>query len=279
VLENAKPVVTQGATPLTRDEFVKYLNSTEGKQYDFDAYAAFQCFDYANVGWVKLFGHGLKGEGAADIPFNTINLDYFKKEAKVYKNTPKFLAQPGDLVVSNRSYGSGYGHVAWVVEATLNYIVVLEQNWEGGGWTSGPINNGTGWETVTRRRHNYDTEMWFIRPNFSTTTKTPLLAKKENKKVSQITWKWKGRFTANSTIKVRRSPGMTGSVVDRDSWLLKNQWIDILSITKKDKYWWAEFRYPTNPKAGIFYCAICRITDKQERIKHEKDMFGTVKWK
>ena len=42
---------------------MKWLKSTVGKQYDYDLYAAFQCFDYANVGWDKLFGHGLKGNG------------------------------------------------------------------------------------------------------------------------------------------------------------------------------------------------------------------------
>lgn len=28
-----------------------------------------------------------------------------------------------------------------------------------------------------------------------------------------------------------------------------------------------------------FYCAIARITDKQERIKYEKELFGTIKYK
>lgn len=147
---------------LTHKEFIKFLKSTEGKQYDEDGYAAFQCFDYANTGWLKLYGHKLKGEGAADIP----NENNFKGEATVYNNTPEFLAKPGDLVVFNRNYGGGYGHVAWVIEATLNYIIVLEQNWLGGGWTSGDIWNGTGWETVTKRKHNYDFPMWFIRPKF-----------------------------------------------------------------------------------------------------------------
>ncbi|MGW7935204.1 hypothetical protein [Staphylococcus xylosus] len=28
-----------------------------------------------------------------------------------------------------------------------------------------------------------------------------------------------------------------------------------------------------------FYCAIARITDKQERIKYEKELFGKIKLK
>lgn len=147
---------------LTKKEFIKWLNASIGKQYDTDNYAGYQCFDYANAGWLKLFGHSLKGEGAADIP----NVNNFKGEATVYNNTPEFLAKPGDLVVFNRNYGGGYGHVAWVIEATLNYIVVYEQNWLGGGW----VNGAPGWETVTKRKHNYDFPMWFIRPDFKSET-------------------------------------------------------------------------------------------------------------
>ena len=39
------------------------------------------------------------------------------------------------MVVFGSNYGAGYGHVAWVIEATLDYIIVYEQNWLGGGWT------------------------------------------------------------------------------------------------------------------------------------------------
>ncbi|NGR68264.1 autolysin, partial [Staphylococcus aureus] len=61
-------------------------------------------------------------------------------------------------------------HVAWVIEATLDYIIVYEQNWLGGGWTDGVQQPGSGWEKVTRRQHAYDFPMWFIRPNFKSET-------------------------------------------------------------------------------------------------------------
>lgn len=95
----------------------------------------------------------------------------------------------------------------------------------------------------------------------------------------KITWNWKGRFTANTTIKVRRKPGLSGAVVDKGSWIYKNQWVDFVSVTKKDNYWWVKFKYPTNPKAGYFYMAICKITDKKERLKKEKELFGKIKYK
>ncbi|MDW4147785.1 N-acetylmuramoyl-L-alanine amidase [Staphylococcus saprophyticus] len=95
----------------------------------------------------------------------------------------------------------------------------------------------------------------------------------------KVTWNWKGRFTANTTIKVRRKPGLSGAVVDKGSWIYKNQWVDFVSVTKKDGYWWIKFKYPTNPKAGYFYMAICKITDKKERLKKEKKLFGKIKYK
>ncbi|WP_204256354.1 SH3 domain-containing protein [Mammaliicoccus sciuri] len=163
---------------LTKNEFVKFLNGTIGKQYDYDGWYGFQCFDYANIGWQQLFGHGLKGNGAVDIPTHNI----FDNEATVYENTKSFKAEPGDMVVFNSNYGQGYGHVAWVISATLNDITVLEQNWEGGGWTDGVERGGKGWETVTKRKHAYDFPMWFIRPKFKAENKETTPKKETTKK-------------------------------------------------------------------------------------------------
>lgn len=129
---------------LTKKEFIEWLKTSEGKQFNIDLWYAFQCFDYANAGWKTLFGLLLKGVGAKDIPF----ANNFDGLATVYQNTPDFLAQPGDMVVFGSNYGAGYGHVAWVIEATLDYIIVYEQNWLGGGWTDGIEQPGWGWEKL-----------------------------------------------------------------------------------------------------------------------------------
>ena len=97
-----------------------------------------------------------------------------------------------------------------------------------------------------------------------------------NKK--KITWKWAGRFTANTLIKVRKNPGLKGKQVPKSDWIQAGQWVDFISVTKKDGYWWIRFKYPTNPNAGYFYCAVCKITDKEEKIKKEK-YWGTIDWK
>jgi N-acetylmuramoyl-L-alanine amidase len=147
---------------LTKKEAIAYIKSLEGKGWDFDGAYGYQCFDLANVYWAKLFGHGLKGAGAADIP----NVNNFKGEATVYNNTASFKAQEGDLVVFNRNYGGGYGHVAIVLNGNYdgNYMKIqtLDQNWYGGGLAKT--------EVAQRIVHNYDFPMWFIRPNFKSET-------------------------------------------------------------------------------------------------------------
>lgn len=158
------------AAKLTQKEAVKYALSMVGKGYDYDNAYGWQCFDTANYYWHQLFGHGLKGAGAADIPIH----NNFKGEATVHENTKSFLAKPGDLVVFNRNYGGGYGHVSIVVGATLNQLDVVEQNWLGGGL------NKT--EVTARRKHNYDFPMWFIRPNFKVEPKKTTPKKETSKK-------------------------------------------------------------------------------------------------
>lgn len=158
------------AAKLTQKEAVKYALSMVGKGYDYDNAYGWQCFDTANYYWHQLFGHGLKGNGAADIPTH----NNFKGEATVHENTKSFLAKPGDLVVFNRNYGGGYGHVSIVVGATLNQLDVVEQNWLGGGL------NKT--EVTARRKHNYDFPMWFIRPNFKAEPKKTTPKKETAKK-------------------------------------------------------------------------------------------------
>lgn len=164
---------------LTEKEAIKYLYSLEGKGWDYDGAYGWQCFDLANMYWHKLFGHGLKGAGAADIP----NVNNFKGEATVYNNTPSFKAKEGDVVVFNRNYGGGYGHVAIVTNGNYdgNYMRFqsLDLNWYGGGLTKT--------EVAQRIIHNYDFPMWFIRPLFKSENNT----KKSNQSATTSTAKKK----------------------------------------------------------------------------------------
>lgn len=264
---------------MTQSQFLTWLKNSIGKKYDFDGWYGNQCYDYANAGFNALFpGYHLSGINACDIASD--NSALLASRAKVYPNTPTFLAKPGDMVLFPSTFGNGSGHVAWVLSATLNAITVIEQNWLGGGWTYGAEQGGSGWETATQRVHSYDPNMVFIRPNFASNKVSATIRKAKAKVTKPKTkWNWKGRFTTNAKIKVRRSPGLKGSVVDEGSWLLENQYVDFVSIEKKDGYWWGKFKYPTNPSAGYFYCAIAKITDKKERLKKEKKLFGKIKYK
>ena len=110
----------------------------------------------------------------------------------------------------------------------------------------------------------------------------PILGASAGKK--QITWKWSGRFYPNAGktgIKVRRKPGLNGAVVDKGSWLFtKDDYVDFVSITKKDGYWWIKFKYQASGanKKDYFYGAVCKIKDKKEKIKNEK-YWGSIEWK
>lgn len=142
---------------LTKSQAVQFVKLLEGNIYDFDKYAGAQCFDLANVYWHAMYQHKLDGIAAKDIP----TANDFTGEAVIYNNTPEFLAMPGDLCIWSKrfgidKYGKGWGHVAIVLEADLNTITVLEQNWLGGGWTMT--------EPATIRNHKYEYDMKFIRP-------------------------------------------------------------------------------------------------------------------
>ncbi|MGP0637787.1 SH3 domain-containing protein [Staphylococcus xylosus] len=287
---------------LTQKEFLAFLKSTEGKQYDEDGYAAFQCFDYANTGWLKLYGYKLKGEGAADIP----NKNDFNGKATVYQNTETFLAKPGDLVVFNRTFGGGYGHVAWVIEATLDYIIVLEQNWLGGGWTSGDIWNGTGWETVTKRKHSYSFPMWFIRPHFksesaktistqsatkSTTTKKAPAKKKASITVStqRINYTMNKRGYKPKAIVIHNDAGSStgkqyeNALVNADYNRLANGIAHayatdgyVWEAISEDRVAWHTANNNGNTNAyGIEVCQSMSASDK-EFLKHEQTVFQFV---
>lgn len=97
--------------------------------------------------------------------------------------------------------------------------------------------------------------------------------------VKRTSWNLKGIFYPDRAIKVRRQPGLTGEEVEKVSWLYsKNDWVPFDQVIKKDRYWWIRFKYqaPGSSKS-YFYCAVCPITDKAEKIKNEK-YWGSIRW-
>ena len=85
----------------------------------------------------------------------------------VYTNTPEFRPAYGDVVVWSYGTFATYGHIAIVVNpypyGDLQYITVLEQNWNGNGIYKT--------EFATIRTHDYTGVSHFIRPKFKDETK------------------------------------------------------------------------------------------------------------
>ena len=76
---------------VTHTEAMDYAESLEGKGWDYDNEYGWQCFDLVNMQWDYLFGHGLEGDYAKDIPTE----NNFDGEATVHKSTEGFKAQKG----------------------------------------------------------------------------------------------------------------------------------------------------------------------------------------
>lgn len=146
----------------TKSQAKAWINSKVGTGIDFDGLYGYQCMDeavsylyYVTDGKIKMWGN------AIDAPSNN-----FQGLCTVYQNTPSFRPEYGDVVVW--SYGSfaTYGHIAIVVNpdpyGDLQYITVLEQNWNGNGIYKT--------EFATIRTHDYSGVSHFIRPHFEETT-------------------------------------------------------------------------------------------------------------
>ncbi|MDU0266320.1 hypothetical protein RTF36_03810, partial [Mammaliicoccus sciuri] len=96
----------------------------------------------------------------------------------------------------------------------------------------------------------------------------------------KTTWKWSGKATAKkgvSPIAAKKKPGLNELALPSSNNILAGQYINFFSVTKKDDYWWAEFEYPTNPKAGRFYCALGPITHKDEKLEKETKLWFDLK--
>ncbi|KTT83360.1 hypothetical protein RSA37_02210 [Mammaliicoccus sciuri] len=80
-----------------------------------------------------------------------------------------------------------------------------------------------------------------------------------------------------SPIAAKKKPGLNEPALAPANYILAGQYINFFSVTKKDGFWWAELEYPTNPKAGRFYCALGPITHKDEKLKEETKLWFGLK--
>lgn len=130
-------------------KFQKFINYATSKgKLDSDGVFGYQCMDLYNIYCREVLGTQKGETGCASakmIPFTENNTRFFE----VYKNTPDFLPQTGDVFVIT---SGRYGHVGIVTSATLSRYNTLEQN-----------NRGNQKVTQEVRRYSMG-DLYFLRP-------------------------------------------------------------------------------------------------------------------
>ncbi|MDW3925735.1 N-acetylmuramoyl-L-alanine amidase [Staphylococcus saprophyticus] len=192
----------------TKEQAIAYMNKLKGCWWDFDGAFGAQCFDLANMYWNYLTGGRLAGYYAKDIPFK----NNFSGLATVYKNTPSFLPQKGDICVLHSGYGGGAGHVFIVWSANLNSLVGLDQNWYGGAQNNPP-------EVAQLITHTYDNPMYFIRPHYK--AKTSVVSKAKDKVSKPSTSKAKGKKILIASGHGYNDPGAVGNGTNERDFIRK----------------------------------------------------------
>ena len=191
----------------TKAQAIAYMKTLKGKGLDFDGAFGWQCFDLSNMQWNYLTGGKLYGYYAKDIPFE----NNFNGLATVYKNTPSFLPEEGDIFVMDEKYGEGAGHTGMVWSANLNTFVGLEQNWYGGGRYKTEVA-----QLVT---HTYDMNMYFIRPHYK--AKASVVSKVKDKVSKPSTSKAKGKKILIASGHGYNDPGAVGNGTNERDFIRK----------------------------------------------------------
>lgn len=118
---------------MTRQDAVNWLLSKEPQGLDFDGIFGNQCVDYFNYYYQFVTGRnpysdGYGVDGAKDL-WN-VGTDLFTKVAND-PNDANQVPNPGDVLIYNRTWGGGWGHVEMVISADTRNIVVSAQNTKG----------------------------------------------------------------------------------------------------------------------------------------------------
>ena len=82
-----------------------------------------------------------------------------------------------------------------------------------------------------------------------------------------------------SGIRVRRSPGINGTIVESGSWLYgKTDWVEFDQVIKKDGYWWLRFKYQAPGSSKKISTALFVKLQINNKNKNEK-YWGKIDWK
>lgn len=130
----------------------EFINTYNGKSFDYDGVAGVQCVDLAKMYLDKVFGIKAGAWGnAKDYYENFYNLPLKNSFTRI-ANTPSFVPQKGDIVVWGAGLGNKYGHIAIATgEGNTNIFYSYDLNW--------------GSKIVRRVQHNYKGFLGVLRPN------------------------------------------------------------------------------------------------------------------
>ena len=88
----------------------------------------------------------------------------------------------------------------------------------------------------------------------------------------------KGTFTANSTIKVRKSPGLNETVVESGSWLYDGNYVPFDQVIKKMVTGLLDLN--TYNLVQVTNISIAQYVKSQTKNKNQKEKYwGKINWK
>lgn len=131
--------------------YSEFINTYNGKSFDYDGVSGVQCVDLIKMYLNKVFNYEPKAWGnAKDYFFNFYNLPITNGFIKI-DNTPDLVPAKGDICVWGAGLGNKYGHVAIATgEGDTSKFYTHDLNWNG--------------KTVKKVLHNYKGFLGVLRP-------------------------------------------------------------------------------------------------------------------
>ena len=130
----------------------EFINTYNGKSFDYDGVAGVQCVDLAKMYLDKVFGIKAGAWGNAKDYYENFNNLPLKSSFSRIGNSASFVPQKGDIVVWGAGLGNKYGHIAIATgEGNTSNFNSYDLNW--------------GSRTVKKVSHNYRGFLGVLRPN------------------------------------------------------------------------------------------------------------------
>mgnify|MGYP001026336522 FL=1 len=132
--------------------YQEFINTYNGKGFDYDGVSGIQCVDLAKMYLDKVFNIKAGAWGNAKDYYENFNNLPLKNSFTRIANTPSFVPQKGDIVIWGRGLGNIYGHIAIATgEGNTHQFYSYDLNW--------------GQKVVHKVLHNYKGFLGVLRPN------------------------------------------------------------------------------------------------------------------